>query len=669
MYIQEFLDGFVLLIIKIIVAGIALFALQRSLIVTSTKTGRYSLLFYLTKAKAKMGSAISQFELGFMYDEGIGVAQSDINALSWYQKSAQQGYAKAQYNLGNLYREGRGVEQSYATAKKWYQKAAELGDALSHYNLGLLYYHGYGVEQSNDKAFQYFHRAAVEDVAKAQYYLAYCYYFHTENPEDFYPTALQWFNKAAEKNDDNALYYLGVMHQKGHGVQQSYVRALESYRQSAAQGNALAKYRLYEFYMQGKGVEKDEVSALRWLKDSAENHCPEAQYALSVLYQKGDCVEQNAKTAFNWLKLAGENDYPKAQYQLSFLYESGDIVQRNQFLAAQWCSAAANNGYAKAIERREKLHDKIESLDYFCMDGIVATREKAFEELRHLKEAYFTEKTLPKWALEHLNNPLLKPYKQSIITAALPIAEIHLQEKKRLKSWVSKAGGTPYLPIGSDYPCHPDGAPLTFIFQVNFSEMPPLPNYPTQGILQFFLDCRDEDWAVSNIYSSEQIGFRTVYYEKVVEKSRHLVKDFSDYHSDAKYKPYHSEYKATFSAGVSFMGTGEGEGFFALRHDDGTILTNSNTSNEFTGAYSALEKSRSSYISGYNRICQFDFRVAPCIPTSLESFEFNRRLVDYVLLLRLFFDHLGVRYISFYIHPDDLQCRDFSKVVYYYDND
>jgi hypothetical protein len=47
-----------------------------------------------------------------MFDQGRGVAQSDVEAARWFHKAADQGHAKAQYNLGNMFDQGRGVAQS-----------------------------------------------------------------------------------------------------------------------------------------------------------------------------------------------------------------------------------------------------------------------------------------------------------------------------------------------------------------------------------------------------------------------------------------------------------------------------------------------------------------------------------------------------------------------------
>jgi len=79
------------------------------------------------KPLAKQGHAMAQSDLGFMYNDGIGVLENDKTAVKWYTLAAEQGYAKGQYNLGTMYANGRGVPENDKTAVKWYTLAAEQG--------------------------------------------------------------------------------------------------------------------------------------------------------------------------------------------------------------------------------------------------------------------------------------------------------------------------------------------------------------------------------------------------------------------------------------------------------------------------------------------------------------------------------------------------------------
>ncbi len=95
---------------------------------------------------AEAGHMDSQFNLGLMYEKGIGVEQDETEAVAWYTRAAEQGSAFAQYNLAVLYENGRGAEVDFAKANQWYRKASVQGDALAIGNLGMLYVRGQGVE-------------------------------------------------------------------------------------------------------------------------------------------------------------------------------------------------------------------------------------------------------------------------------------------------------------------------------------------------------------------------------------------------------------------------------------------------------------------------------------------------------------------------------------------
>ena len=99
-------------------------------------------------AAAKEGHIDSQFNVGVMYEQGIGIAKNDKEAVFWYEKAAAQGSSAAQYNLGVLYENGRGTAVDFAKANDQYRKASVQGDALAVGNLGMLYIRGDGVKEN-----------------------------------------------------------------------------------------------------------------------------------------------------------------------------------------------------------------------------------------------------------------------------------------------------------------------------------------------------------------------------------------------------------------------------------------------------------------------------------------------------------------------------------------
>ena len=89
------------------------------------------------------------------YDRGQYAA-----ALQSWLPLAEQGHAAAQFNVGVLYEKGLGVSQDYAQAARWYLKAAEQGDPDAQYNVALLYETGTGVARDLDAA-QKWYRAVM----------------------------------------------------------------------------------------------------------------------------------------------------------------------------------------------------------------------------------------------------------------------------------------------------------------------------------------------------------------------------------------------------------------------------------------------------------------------------------------------------------------------------
>ena len=77
-------------------------------------------------------------------------------AIKCFREAAEQGLAISQYNLGVLYQYGEGVEKDEAQAVDWYRKAAEQGHMKAQHNLATCYLHGMGVPQNDEEAAKWF---------------------------------------------------------------------------------------------------------------------------------------------------------------------------------------------------------------------------------------------------------------------------------------------------------------------------------------------------------------------------------------------------------------------------------------------------------------------------------------------------------------------------------
>ena len=100
------------------------------------------------RAVAEQGLAEAQFNLGLIYDNGLGVTEDNQEAVKWYRRAAEQGLTEAQNNLGLMYEKGEGISEDDQEAAKWFRRAAEQQHAKAQANLGFIHANGKGVLQN-----------------------------------------------------------------------------------------------------------------------------------------------------------------------------------------------------------------------------------------------------------------------------------------------------------------------------------------------------------------------------------------------------------------------------------------------------------------------------------------------------------------------------------------
>jgi predicted aspartyl protease len=162
---------------------------------TAYKTGSYAKAYRLAYPNAVNGNPIAQRLVGFLLQNGAGVARNYGESVKWYVKEAKQGDPIAQYDLGVSHEYGLGVPQDQAEAVKWYRTSADQGFAKAEYNLGLKYVQGSGVSQDYSEAVRWFRLAANQGLAVAQNNLGFMYE-HGWGVQQDYAEALIWYQKA-----------------------------------------------------------------------------------------------------------------------------------------------------------------------------------------------------------------------------------------------------------------------------------------------------------------------------------------------------------------------------------------------------------------------------------------------------------------------------------------
>ena len=76
-------------------------------------------------------------------------------AIEWYQKAANSGLAVAQYNLGIMYQLGLGLERDFKVAAAMYRQAAIQGYQPAQNNLAILLANGWGIKRDFKEAIKW----------------------------------------------------------------------------------------------------------------------------------------------------------------------------------------------------------------------------------------------------------------------------------------------------------------------------------------------------------------------------------------------------------------------------------------------------------------------------------------------------------------------------------
>jgi TPR repeat protein len=112
--------------------------------------------------------SLSQFQIGYIYDNGQGLSADYNLAMEWYLKAHNNGNTDAANNIGCLYDSGYGDTKDYKLALKWFLEAANKADSCSQYNVGSYYENGCGVETDKQYALEWFEKSDKQGYEEAK---------------------------------------------------------------------------------------------------------------------------------------------------------------------------------------------------------------------------------------------------------------------------------------------------------------------------------------------------------------------------------------------------------------------------------------------------------------------------------------------------------------------
>jgi tetratricopeptide (TPR) repeat protein len=87
----------------------------------------YAQAMQLFRKAADMGNSGGMYDIGWFYENGLGVPRDYTQAAAWYRRAADLGNPPAEYCLGVLYANGLGVAEDKTAATVLLRRAADMG--------------------------------------------------------------------------------------------------------------------------------------------------------------------------------------------------------------------------------------------------------------------------------------------------------------------------------------------------------------------------------------------------------------------------------------------------------------------------------------------------------------------------------------------------------------
>jgi enhanced entry protein EnhC len=272
--------------------------------------------------QAILGESAAQFELGQLYQYGLGVAQNIEQALAYYQLAAAQQEIRAEYNIAVLYLEGKTNPVDYKKGVDWMTDAAFKGNPYAQYALANLYENGFKdatgkdiITPNHEQAMAMFHLASANHFPEAEYRLA-----------DF-----------LVRENNNSLSVV---------VKQNRINLIKRLYANAAQHGISEAIVPLAFYNAMDPNPLKQKHAFAVAKAQAEAGNSEAALLLGIMYERGITVPVNQSESIRWYQQAAVN--PVSAFILGTYYAEGTGVSKDTAKARELLQQSGNAGFSYA---------------------------------------------------------------------------------------------------------------------------------------------------------------------------------------------------------------------------------------------------------------------------------------------------------------------------------
>lgn len=247
----------------------------------------------------------------------------------------------------------------------------------------------------------------------------------------------------------------------------------------------------------------------------------------------------------------------------------------------------------------------------------------------------------------------------AIEKAAIPFVSIKALPKDDLALEESKFGHYPCMPLSFEYPKDSQGRFMYPLAQINCSDIPHLEGYPQSGYLQFYISGFDDVYGLDFDDQQNQNNFRVLYFqENEVEKFK-VDFSFLDEVMRSDMLPVFKPHGLKITKSTEYLGLHD------VNCEKQDILLQ-----RLAEKYSTIENEL--YNSAYEKFSGNGHKIGGyAYFTQEDPRKYKDEFKEYILLFQMDSDdHImwgDVGVANFFIHPDDLAKRDFSKVMYNWD--
>ncbi|WP_287971340.1 MobP2 family relaxase [Blautia sp.] len=351
-----------------------------------TKEGKKEKAANIYEEERRKGNVLAFFEMGQIYQYGLGREKDTEKAISCFESAVRYGYGKksgyAHYQLGRIYLQEKKYKD-IRKAEKYFLKSAQNGaaDGFAYYQLGRMYQKEDEIRDIKKSA-EYLERAMRGKQSKdyAAYTLGKIYL--NEKEVRNVQRAAELFEKATENEEmkPHAFYQLGKIYRDEMQDVDKAISCFESAIQyGTGEENEYVNYQLGKIYLQEekyKDIKKAERYFLKSTKNGAVGGL--AYYQLGLVYQEEGEL-RDIKKSVKYLEKAMSQKQSKdyAAYALGKIYLNEEEVRNVQ----------------KAIEMFEKAmeNDEMKSNAFYQLGKIYKEhyrdKEKAIFNFEKAAEA------------------------------------------------------------------------------------------------------------------------------------------------------------------------------------------------------------------------------------------------------------------------------------------